>query len=379
MSTWSKRRARIAAVLFAFLALFTGASLAGSSAVASTSVTGVTWLPGNLDNGNGSANNGGWAIDAFHRTLTVTADPTKCAVVTGFTCYVASVSDSGTFTTLPGNGRAPNPDSTTDPGTNIAWPAVSGPFSGSADYVFLADKVPAVSDIPDVVDNHGAYPVTRPDTTSDWFVNAFPSTTVFDNSSGHLVTLGGPNDTVLQNDWTWSYTSQTGASATTTAVSCESWTDSYVNGGGNTAADGNITGKQCAGTPITSPDVTYTGPVVLRSNGQCLDDRLGGGVGSPVQIWRCNGNDNQQWTVDYTNGEVMHGGLCLTAPATTRGAKLVLGNCNASSVNDLWYTSHWHFTNHSGLVMDDTAWGGSGTQQELWENNGGANQFWRTF
>jgi hypothetical protein len=31
------------------------------------------------------------------------------------------------------------------------------------------------------------------------------------------------------------------------------------------------------------------------------------------------------------------------------------------------------------MVVDDKAFGGSGTQQELWVNNGGRNQVWGTF
>lgn len=133
------------------------------------------------------------------------------------------------------------------------------------------------------------------------------------------------------------------------------------------------------GHPVHSP-VLYQGPIVLKSNGLCLDDRFNAGTGAVVQIWRCNGSQNQQWTV-MRDGTIAHLGLgCLTAPQTLRGAKLTLAPCPSStpSENQSWSTKHWHIWNASGLVVDDTGWGGSGTPQELWENNGGANQLWQT-
>jgi hypothetical protein len=218
------------------------------ASAAPISVSGTTYLPDNGDSGNGAVSI--WADDAFHRDLTVTAAPSVCSVpVTGLTCYVATISDSGTFTTRPGNGHAPNPNSVSDPGTNIAYPPVSGPFSGGGTYIFQTAATPAPANIPDVVNNHGSSSPPALHSTSDWFANAFASGTTFYNSDGQEVTLGGTNDTVLQNSWGWSYTSMTGAGKHTLAVDCESWTDSFANGAGDTPGDSNITGKQCAGTP----------------------------------------------------------------------------------------------------------------------------------
>ena len=232
---------------------FAGSAVMAGAASASTTVTGITYLPANLDSGNGTATvnglQGGWAIDTFHRTLSVTATPDACSTpVEGLTCYTATITDNGTFRTLPGNGRAPNPASTTDTGTNIAFPPVSGPFTGGGTFIFQTSATPAPANIPDVVNNGSHVPGTAADTTSDWFVNAFPAESSFDNSAGQSVTLGGENDTVLQNTWGWSYTSMTGGSQHTNAVACEHWTDSAANGEGAEASDGNIIGTQCAGT-----------------------------------------------------------------------------------------------------------------------------------
>jgi hypothetical protein len=233
---------------FAYLlaALLGSAGLAVAFALpasASTTVTGTTYLPANADSGNGSGNSGTWAIDSFHRVLTVT-ESGACTntVPEGYTCYSASIADSGTFRTVPGNGDAPNPASTTDPGTNMAYPAVSGPFTGSASYLFEADTTPAVANIANVVNNHGSPNPAGDDSTSLWFEQAFGAGTTFLNSDGTTFS------SAIANNWTWSYTTMTGGGKHTSAVSCESWTDSAANGAGALAADGNVTGKQCSGT-----------------------------------------------------------------------------------------------------------------------------------
>lgn len=220
---------------------------ATAASAAPLTVSGTTFLPDNGDSGNSLSGNF-WADDSFQRVLSVTATADACAVpVNGLTCYTATVSDTGTFRTIVGNGQAPNPSSTTDPGSNIAFPSVSGPFTGSATYIFQTSATPAAADIPNVTDNHGGHPSTGARSTADWFVNAFSSSTAFDNSAGLPVIIGGANDNVLQDTWGWTYTSMTGAGAHTNAVACESWSDSAANNAGLGASDGNITGTQCAG------------------------------------------------------------------------------------------------------------------------------------
>jgi hypothetical protein len=243
-------RTCLKAALGAAVAAAAALTFALPASAAPLSVSGTTYLPDSGDSGNGAGNNGIPFIDAFHRTLTVTASSDACAVpVNGLTCYTATISDSGTFTTIPGNGNAPNPNSATDPGTNIAYPPVSGPFTGSATYVFQTSATPSVTNIPNVVNNHGAHVNSGPHSTSDWFVNAFSSSAEFYNSEGLPVTVGSTNDDVLQNTWGWTYTTMTGGAKHTNPVACETWADSFSNGAGDGAGDGNITGRQCTGTP----------------------------------------------------------------------------------------------------------------------------------
>jgi hypothetical protein len=139
-----------------------------------------------------------------------------------------------------------------------------------------------------------------------------------------------------------------------------------------------------AAASTTPSGTTYTGNLRLVKMGYCLDDRFNSSTsGAVVQIWRCNGLQNQVWQVN-SNGTIEHNGLCLDAlnSGTSNGTRLDLATCSGGN-NQLWSTSGWriHYDNpnSSGKVVDDTAWGGSGTQQELWNNNGGGNQVWGTF
>lgn len=128
----------------------------------------------------------------------------------------------------------------------------------------------------------------------------------------------------------------------------------------------------------------YTGTIRLRKLGLCLDDRNNSAKpGAVVQVWGCNGRTNQQWQV-MSNGTIQHNGLCLDArgAGTTSGTKVQLWTCTGGN-NQKWDTGNWHvrYDNPaaSGQVLDDTGWGRAGTQQEIYRNNGGANQIWATY
>jgi hypothetical protein len=136
--------------------------------------------------------------------------------------------------------------------------------------------------------------------------------------------------------------------------------------------------------PATSTGTTtYSGTIKLVHLGLCLDDQFNSSTpGAVVQVWGCNGLPNQQWQV-MSNGTIQHNGLCLDARGfgTTSGTKVQLWTCTGNN-NQKWDTSNWHINYDnpaaSSQVLDDTGWGGSGTQQDIWVNNGGANQIWGT-
>jgi len=139
-----------------------------------------------------------------------------------------------------------------------------------------------------------------------------------------------------------------------------------------------------ASTPPPSGVATYSGAIRLPKLGLCLDDRFNSSTpGAVVQVWGCNGLLNQQWQV-MSNGTIEHNGLCLDARGfgTSNGTKVQLWTCTGND-NQKWDTSGWriHYDNPSASdeVLDDTGWGGSGTQQDIWVNNGGANQIWATW
>jgi hypothetical protein len=146
---------------------------------------------------------------------------------------------------------------------------------------------------------------------------------------------------------------------------------------GSVSFDWTVTGSTSTGT------TTYSGTIQLPKLKLCLDDRYNSSTpGAIVQVWRCNGSQNQQWQV-LSNGTIMHNGMCLDARGlgTTNGTKVQLWSCTGKG-NQQWDTSGWriHYDNPaaSGEVLDDTGWGGEGTQQDIYANNGGANQFWKT-
>jgi hypothetical protein len=166
---------------------------------------------------------------------------------------------------------------------------------------------------------------------------------------------------------------------------------------GTPTADGNFTvtvtatdnggtkGSAAFGWLIgtSGPNTTFSGTIRLDKMGLCLDDRYNSSrPDAVVQIWRCNGSANQQWQV-MSNGTIEHNGLCLDAAAngTANGVRIQLWTCTGGA-NQRWNTRGWriNYANPSAFskVLDDTGFGGGGTQQELYTNNGGANQVWST-
>jgi hypothetical protein len=133
------------------------------------------------------------------------------------------------------------------------------------------------------------------------------------------------------------------------------------------------------------PAVTYSGTIRLYKMGYCLDDRNNSASnGAVVQIWRCNGLASQRWQVE-SDGTIRHNGLCLDAPGTGNGTKVVLAVCTPGAplgADQQWNTRNWrvNYTNPSavGKVLNDSGYGGNGTQQVLWSNTGTSNEIWAT-
>jgi chitinase len=134
-------------------------------------------------------------------------------------------------------------------------------------------------------------------------------------------------------------------------------TGSSSGGGGGTTTTGQITGYQ----------------------GLCLDDRSASTANfNPIQVYTCNGTNAQQWTVN-SNGSLTVLGNCLdvAGAGTANGTLVDLYPCNGTSAQSWVHASNGELVNtNSGKCLDDTGFGGSGTQMQIWACADSANQQW---
>jgi chitinase len=151
--------------------------------------------------------------------------------------------------------------------------------------------------------------------------------------------------------------------------------DGYDKGTGYqySAAFNKITGG--SGTP---PPPGGSGRIT-GYQGLCLDDRAASTANfNPVQVYTCNGTNAQNWTLTSGN-QLMALGKCLdvAGAGTANGTLVDLYDCNGT-VAQVWvHQSNGEYVNpNSGKCLDDTGWGGSGTQVQIWACTDGANQQW---
>jgi hypothetical protein len=124
---------------------------------------------------------------------------------------------------------------------------------------------------------------------------------------------------------------------------------------------------------------TATGPIT-GYEGLCVDDRAASTAEyNPVQVYTCNGTDAQDWTVAAGNTlQVL--GMCLDVDGggTANGTTVDLYSCNGTGAQVWVPQSDGELINpQSGKCLDDTNWGGSGTQLQIWACGDGANQQWQ--
>jgi glucosylceramidase len=128
-----------------------------------------------------------------------------------------------------------------------------------------------------------------------------------------------------------------------------------------------------SGTSLSS-----TGPIT-GYQGLCLDVRSASSAdGTPVQVYTCNGTSAQQWTVE-SNGTLQSLGKCLdvAGAGTVNGTLVQLYTCNGTSAQTWQAQSNGELVNpNSGKCLDDTGFGGAGTQVQIWACGGGTNQVW---
>jgi len=118
---------------------------------------------------------------------------------------------------------------------------------------------------------------------------------------------------------------------------------------------------------------------VTGYQGLCLDVR-GGGVapGTAVQVYGCNGTSAQFWTVGSGNTVKAYGEcLDVSGGGTWDGTGVDLYTCNGTGAQQWIPQADGALLNpQSGKCLDDTGWGGAGTQAQIWDCTGAANQDW---
>ena len=132
------------------------------------------------------------------------------------------------------------------------------------------------------------------------------------------------------------------------------------------------------GTNPPPPPPPGSGPVT-GYQGLCLDVRAAGSAdGTPVQVYTCNGTNAQTWSLTSSN-QLQALGKCLdvTAAGTANGTKVQLYTCNGTGAQVWQHQSNGEYVNpNSGKCLDDTGFGGSGTQVQIWACADSSNQQW---
>jgi chitinase len=134
-----------------------------------------------------------------------------------------------------------------------------------------------------------------------------------------------------------------------------------------------ITGSSGGGgSPTAGPITGY--------EGLCLDDRSASTANfNPVQVYTCNGTNAQQWTVESNNTlQVLGKCLDVDAAGTANGTTVDLYDCNGTGAQTWVPQSNGELLNpNSGKCLDDTGYGGSGTQVQIWSCADTSNQQWK--
>jgi len=120
-----------------------------------------------------------------------------------------------------------------------------------------------------------------------------------------------------------------------------------------------------------------SGPVT-GYQGLCLDDRAASTAPlNPVQVYTCNGTGAQQWTYTSNTLKVLGNCLDVNSGGTANGTTVDLYPCNGTGAQVWQHQSNGEYLNpQSGKCLDDTGFGGSGTQAQIWACADGSNQQW---
>jgi hypothetical protein len=158
---------------------------------------------------------------------------------------------------------------------------------------------------------------------------------------------------------------------------CTSPTSSTASGGTMSVAyvaaySTSSGGGGGTGTGTTGPITGY--------EGLCVDVRGASTAEfTPVQVYTCNGTNAQQWTVVQAGSTLQALGMCMdvNGAGTANGTTVDLYTCNGTGAQVWEPQSNGELYNpNSGKCLDDTGYGGSGTQLQIWACADTSNQQW---
>jgi chitinase len=191
-----------------------------------------------------------------------------------------------------------------------------------------------------------------------------------------LTPIAGVNDSPDNYDFTTGNASTLESFAASNGVQELSFweVDGYDKGTGYQYSTifNKITGSSGGGGTGT------TGPIHGYES-LCLDDRSASTADfNPVQVYTCNGTNAQSWTVESNNTlEVLGGCLDVDAAGTANGTLVDYYPCNGTAAQVWDPQSNGELVNpNSGKCLDDTGFGGSGTQVQIWTCADSSNQQW---
>jgi hypothetical protein len=160
---------------------------------------------------------------------------------------------------------------------------------------------------------------------------------------------------------------------------CTSPTSSTASGGTMSVAYVAAYSTSGSGGTTPPPPTGSTGPIT-GYEGLCVDVRGANSANlTPVQVYTCNGTNAQQWTVVEAGSTLQALGKCLdiNGGGTANGTTVDLYTCNGTGAQVFEPQSNGELYNpQSGKCLDDTGYGGSGTQLQIWACADTSNQVW---